>query len=271
MTDYTDNLEATQQAAMPEFYVFTSGSTVERYTTYATDLTFLGQNFAAASIQRGGIVHDTNFGEIKLNITTPITPNMAKYIPNQPIEPVLITIYRSHIDYLAQYEVFFNGVIKHVQFAKKLASAQCVSSNKFLTTKIPTVIYQAFCNHDIYDDGCGVDSFVYRRVCTVTDINNNGADIDIALVSGSSFLAGDFIAGKVNYLTDARLITGHASQLNLELHVPFDSRLTVGAEVHVYPGCDGDPDTCLNVYNNLDNFLGMPYIPSRNPVVWGFK
>ena len=68
--------------------------------------------------------------------------------------------------------------------------------------------------------------------------------------------------------TDARLITQHTGA-NLYLNVAFAS-LSVGDEAVAYPGCNGDPQTCLNTYNNLEHFNGMPYIPSHNPVVWGF-
>lgn len=270
MAEYEDNLQATQQSAMPEFYVFTAGATVERYTTFSRSLNFLGQEFVPASIKRSGISYDTKFGEVRLNITTPITANMAKYIPNTPIEPVEVIVYRSHIDYLAQYEVFFKGKIKTVQFERKQASAQCVSSNKFLTTKIPTIIYQAFCNHDVYDDGCQVDPFAHVRTCNIVAINDNGRNLEVQITAGDSWLDGDMRGGKINFGTDIRFITGHLSAYVLQLHVPFDGRLQVGSQVYVYPGCDGNPETCRDVFNNLDNFLGMPYIPSKNPVVWGF-
>ena len=86
MSDYTDNLEKTQQDAAPEFYTITSGSSIERYTSYSTDLTFLGQTFKAATIKRGKLVRDTNFGVNKIQITVPLSPNIAAYIPNQPID-----------------------------------------------------------------------------------------------------------------------------------------------------------------------------------------
>ena len=38
-----------------------------------------------------------------------------------------------------------------------------------------------------------------------------------------------------------------------------------------YPGYDGSPATCVDKFDNLDNFVGFPYIPSKNPVVWGIK
>lgn len=272
MNDFTDNLEATQQSPIPEFYTFDSAGSIERYTNYSQSLTFLGYTFTAASIARGPIRFDTKFGNIKMVITTPLTPNISKYIANQPIEPIEVVVYRSHIDHLDQYQIFFKGKIKYVSFSKKIASAQCVSSQKFLTAKVPPYIYQSFCNHDIYDDGCGVDSNLYRRTATVVSLPNNGKDIQFSFNDGGGAVAVDYFkGGKVNFDNDIRFVTGHSVADTVNLHIPFDSRLEVGSEIEVYPGCDGDPETCINVYNNLNKFLGMPYIPSQNPVIWGFK
>jgi uncharacterized phage protein (TIGR02218 family) len=270
MTDHTDNLAAAQQKSVPEFYLFTTGSTVERWTSFSRNLTFLGQEWTAASITRGGVKYDQGYSEVRLNITTPITPSLATYIPNQPIEPVRVTIYRSHIDYLAQYSIFFKGQIKHVQFSDNLASAQCVASDKYLNMKLPNFIYQSYCNHDIYDDRCAVDSLSYRRTIQIATITSSTVTFTIA-DGGSPMSIGYLNGGKMNFGTDVRFITGHPSADEIDLHVPFDSRLEVGDEAYVYPGCDGSPTTCINTYGNLANFCGMPYIPSQNPVVWGFK
>jgi len=270
MTEFDDNLEGIEVEPVPEFYVLTTGSTVERYTSYSRSLTFLGNYYAAASITRGNLKQDNNFGITTLTVTSPITPSIAKYVPNQPIEPVNIVVYRSHIDNLDQYEIFFKGEIKYVQLRGRLASAQCEAKNKYMLTKIPNVIYQSGCNHDIYDDGCQVDPFLWRRSATITGIS--GSSLTFSFTDGLSAVAVEyFTGGRINFQNDVRLITGNSVLNTLDLHIPFDSRLSVGSSVYLYPGCDGNPATCNGKYNNLIHFLGMPYIPSTNPVIWGFK
>ena len=272
MSDYTDNLIATQQDVTPEFYVITSGSTVERYTSYSTDLMFLGQTFKTATIKRGKLARDTNFGVNKIQITVPLTPSIAAYIPNQPIEPVTVTIYRSTLSNLSSYIIFFKGKITFVQIKDKMATAQLESRSKILLTKVPQIIYQSFCNHDVFDSMCALDEFVYLRTGVVDTLTDNNATMTIGWTDGKPDPdVGDFQGGRMLLSTDMRLITGHSSANEFQIQIPFDSRLTLGSTVHLYPGCDGSPATCLNRYNNLDNHLGMSYIPSSNPVLWGFK
>lgn len=276
MAEFETNLASEQQRPVPEFYVFNSGGVIERYTSFSRSLTFLGYEFQAATIQRGSLKFDAKLNVVKINIATPMTPNMTKYIANTPVEPVLVTIYRSHLDYLDQYEIFFKGKVKNVQFKNKIASAQCESKNSILAAKIPQIIYQSFCNHDIYDSGCLLSEVSYKRKATVVSFADNGATITYTFTDGGGTPADDYFkTGRLVFGSDERLITagpgGSLGANDVQIHVPFSSDLTAGSEINLYPGCDGSPSTCLNTYNNLIHFLGMPYIPSRNPVVWGFK
>jgi len=272
MSDYTDNLLKTQQDVVPEFYVITSGSSVERYTSYATDLIFLGQTFKTASIKRGKLVRDTKFGVVKLSVTVPLTPNIAAYIPNQPIEPVTVTVYRSTIANLGSYAIFFKGKIAFVQIKNKMAQASLESKSKILLRKIPSIIYQSFCNHDVFNSGCALDEFVHLRTGVVATLSDNNATVEVTWTDGKGEPGiGDFQGGRMILDTDMRLITGHSVTDTFQIQIPFDARLQVGSALNLYPGCDGSPETCFNRYNNLIHFLGMSYIPSDNPVMWGFK
>ncbi len=89
--------------------------------------------------------------------------------------------------------------------------------------------------------------------------------------SGSTPGDAYFMAGKLNFGSDIRLITGNVPYNVLSLHVPMSGDFGVGSEFTISPGCDGHPNTCKLKYNNLLNFNGMPYIPSNNPVIWGFR
>ena len=101
----------------------------------------------------------------------------------------------------------------------------------------------------------------------------------LTVVSGTSLAAtiwttkpdGWFNGGYVEIGGDKRLIIKHIGA-NLKIHAPFDNRATPGASADAYPGCDKNPATCKAKFSNFDaHFLGMPYIPTRNPVIQGFK
>ena len=125
-------------------------------------------------------------------------------------------------------------------------------------------IYQASCNHHIFDSGCGIDYFLWKVDATILQVNGTVLTSDQLLGFGTDY----FVGGEVNYYGDARLITAYSGN-TITLHVPFDSRVTVGTVVEVFPNCGGDPQKCRDVFNNFDHFLGCPYIPDKNPAVWG--
>jgi uncharacterized phage protein (TIGR02218 family) len=263
---YATEIAEQEQEAMPEFYEITSGGNVWYYTTYVEGLVFRGVAHEAASVRRSGFTQDTEFGKVELNLQAPVTDVFALYIANLPIEPTQVTIYRAIKSDLSDYVTLFSGTLKSVTIKDRVAMAKCEARSSLLSSRLPTVIYQSYCNHDVFDDGCELPILTWRVVATITDIT--GYTITSATFGG--YADDYFTGGRVQHGSDFRLVTDHVGNV-LNLQLPFDARLEVGEDVTVMPGCDGSPATCKNKFNNLLNFLGFPYIPSSNPVIWGFR
>lgn len=262
------NKTATQQSTMPELYAFLTGSTWSRYTSYTEDITFGGDIYKAAPIKRSGISYDTNFGNVVLNITAPLLDSLNAHIANQPIETVHVTVYRALYSDLTDWEVFFQGSVRYVTIENKVARATVEASSEILRSKVPTIIFQSECNWDLADNDCALEYDNLKIDVPIVSISSLEYE-----VSGISGYADDYFTGGVmTYGTDMRLITLSVQSTQiLTLQVPFDTRVAVGTTVEILPGCDGSPDTCQTKFNNFTHFLGMPYIPTTNPVMWGFK
>jgi len=235
---YETNRTATQQESTPELFELQTGNTYERYTSYRTDVTFQGFTYTAASISRGNISTDVEFGTIKVRVKSIITPTLAQYIANQPTEPTSLTIYRMLTSDATEYVVVFTGQIQSVAFSGNQAEAVCQRKDKYLSKRLPDIVYQSFCNHDVYDDDCGLNSGLWVVSATLTS------------VSGSTLVSPDFAATGSGYLTngwiqagtDMRLVTAHTGD-TVTIQIPFDARVYAGITVDAYPGCDGDPST----------------------------
>lgn len=263
---YDSEITKPQTDALPEFFEITAGIQVERLTSYADPLSFQGYSWTPATIARANLKSDTKFGAISCTVSAILTENIAKYISNQPIEPVRIKIYKALYSDLTDYVVLFNGTIKSVSIEGRMASCYCESKSKILDVVQPKIINQSFCNHDIYDDGCAVDPLTYRVAAVISSVSGD------SLISGAFALysSGYFNGGWIEYQQDLRFVLNHVGS-TVTLHIPFDSKVSAGISVYAYPGCDGNPSTCKTRFNNFTHFLGMPYIPSHNPVAWGFK
>jgi hypothetical protein len=82
------------------------------------------------------------------------------------------------------------------------------------------------------------DDYWKYGVLTFTSGNNNGFSREVK----------DFSSGEIT----------------LFLPMPYD--IEAGDTYYIYPGCDKDPDTCKNTYDNFINFQGFPHLPGRDEV-----
>jgi uncharacterized phage protein (TIGR02218 family) len=261
---YATNIAAAQQESTPELYEFLLAGEYERFTSFAQAVTFLGHEFTPRSIRRSGWNYDTEFGAVSLSITAPITETFRRYIVNMPVEPVKVTIYRALSSDMASFVTIFNGYIRTVSIRDNMAQAECESRSKVLRAKIPRIVYQAYCNHNVFDAGCTLNDETWRVAATISNVSGS----TIVSASFAGYPAQWFRGGFVQLDLDYRLITDHTAD-TLSLQLPFDDRMAVGTAVYAYPGCDGNPATCRDKFDNLEHYLGMAYIPSSNPVVWG--
>lgn len=267
---YTTNLGASQQESTPEMYIITSGSTTKRYTSYPSDVTFLGNLYSAVSIKRTGISQSMELGSATITVSTLLDGDIfKKYINNQPIEPTRIEVYSAITSDLSSYVVVFKGQVKYVTIDNNQVNAKCEARSDALDTRIPRFIYQSYCNNDIFDSGCGLNEATYKVAGTVSSVSGHTI-VSSAWGNAAGYEDDYFKGGRVVYGTDMRLVVDHTNE-TLTLQIPFGSEVAAGVAVNAYPGCDGSPQTCKNKFNNLiAGHMGMSYIPSRNPVIFGF-
>lgn len=262
---YDTNLEQTQMESMPELFHFWSGDRNEYVTSWKTSLYFRGQNYLPRPVERGEITFDAQFGPVKLTVSAPLIDNFIAYLSTNPIEPTRMKLYRAITSDLTDYVVLFTGSMRRIGIQERMAKAEFESKARQLRVRLPKILYQAYCNWDVFDQGCGIS--IYDWIVNTSVTVNQSELISNAF---SAYDDGYFTAGRVIYGSDERWILGHTGD-TITLQVPFDSRVQTGTVVGVLPGCDGSPDTCKDKFDNFDNYLGCPYIPSDNPCLYGFK
>jgi hypothetical protein len=254
-----------------ELFVIDSGDSKSLYTTGREKVEFPGQVFVPAPIKRSDFSQDSAMSATTLTISAPPTEELTRYLPNYPIRPTTVTISRLFEGEDVAYELFF-GRITSVSLDDNVATAECRSGSAILDAEVPRLVYSAMCQNDLFDAGCGLISAHYLTTAAVTV----GSDGSLSATEFGAKPAGWFTGGYVVAGSDMRMIVLHSGD-TLYLQVPFDASLVHDTTVvQAYPGCDGTPQTCKNKFNNVrpgsgKGFLGMPYIPESNPVLWGFK
>lgn len=263
---FETNLTLKQMTAVPELYEFSYAGNYDRYTSFPEEITFLGFTWKRGTIKRTGFTVDTEFGKISMTIQAPILPTLQTYIGNYPVEVTSVTVYRALYSDLTDYRILFTGEVQNVSFKDNVAQAVCEMQSHQLRQMIPNIVHQAYCNHQVFDDECELDWSSWRAAATISGITSDKYTSPTFGLQSSGY----YIGGQLIKDNDARYIIDHIGN-DVWLHVPFDTRVSVGTTVWAIPGCDGAPATCQNKFNNWGNFLAMPYIPSSNPVLWGFK
>lgn len=260
------NLSSSELGEYAEIYSFDDGESVSRYTTYQSPITYNGYEYKPTHIKRGSITRNTVFEQVTCSITAPLEEKLTKYLSNYPVMPTKVTIIRGLVSsFTDQNLIIFTGDIKGVQVEGVYATAECTSLGSILDSTYPKDIHSSFCQNSLFDDKCRLSASDYMINFTVQSLTAKGGLVSSDIGANGPLYTG----GYVLYLKDFRWITlGETNTFNL--HVPFDAAVGPGVVLRAYQGCSKSAIDCKNKFNNIGNFNGCPYIPSDNPVLWGF-
>jgi uncharacterized phage protein (TIGR02218 family) len=258
-----------EQRLSAELYLFTVPGSEWRWTSYETDLVVSGATYTHKPIKRSEF--SVAQKEVaKVRISAPVVDPFTRYIANTPVMPVSVAIKKYYLDDLSDSRLLFSGKIRNVTAKDNVAEAECLSKEYQLQRVIPRVLYQSFCNRELFDERCGKAEVDYEHQAKVNVVGSSIISVEgLGSQLFSIHADGYFKGGYVVFEGDIRYVIKHEGD-NLTLQVPF-SELQSGDIVSAYPGCDKSPETCSTKFNNLANFLGMPYIPSKSPIIYSIR
>lgn len=129
-------------------------------------------------------------------------------------------------------------------------------------------LYAPSCNVEFGSKWCGKNANDYTFSATVTSITSPRV-FTIDLVKADAF----FDYGKITVTSGQAVgmvgdIRSHSSNtITLWINLPI--ALSVGDTLTLVQGCDKRMVTCKDVFNNVINFQGFPYIPGTDKIVAG--
>lgn len=258
---YNSQERSYQGGAPVELYLFARGLQVWRYTSTDSDITFDGNSWESAVIQRSNIETTPEQSRNALTITCPRDLPIADLFRVAPPSDVIsLTVYRYHRGD-GDSAVIWMGRVLNVQWQGAEARMSCEPvSLSFGRTGLRR-LYQTACPHVLYGTACGVDKAGQAHEAEVTAISGAELTVDSLL---SKPYAGGFVELEAGSGNLERRFIRSFSGLVLTLAQPFQG-IEVGDTVTVYPGCDHTMATCNDEYSNLANYGGMPFIPRKNP------
>lgn len=254
-------------------YEFTINGVVTRYCNYGVNVSANAVTWTAENISDDGVeaALEVIGSPITIRIRTGNNSHLAiKWIDRLNMQNADVKIYESDADSLSfdAAAPVYSGRIEKVNYETEgLVLLECSSIFRFAEKRVPAIQIQRTCNHRTYDANCGLVEATFTTTGTISAISASPAYVEATAFGTKVTATGDanwFALGKVTVGTEVRLCTGTNGANRLYLNFPFKNAI-VGNTVAATAGDNKRVGTCNSKFNNLPNFLGWPYVPSRNP------
>lgn len=244
-----------------ELYQFVTNAGTYRYTSRSEDVTAGGQVYTAVAIGRGSTSASDDLNRAAVTVRT---ANDLIYVTDALTSGYYgtLTIYAWDGDAEA-YEMTWNGPV--VSISLQGAESQITSEHilSYLRRDGLFARFQVLCRHALYGTACGLDAASFNIPGTVTVINGAAVTATGLDAVADSWLVAGRLVGPSG---ESRMIAAHTGE-TVTLLTPMAS-LIVGDTVTAYYGCDRTLATCRDVFTNIDNFGGFPWLPRRHAGEW---
>ena len=262
--EYIAKEEADQRKPVELYHIWRDGGEHWRYTDGDVSVIFDGDTYTPATLTRSSTKYDSQLEVTKLTVDAAYVESpVLEFIAINPVEILWISVSKLFRDQdPLEANVIFIGQIKDISFKGVTASITCVGFEHFLKHIVPKWRYQLTCNHVVFDSKCTLTEASYKTTATVILTSAN------TILTSDTFASeedGYFTGGKAVFGDEARTIVDHVGSAITIMYKMKE--LEDNDSVDVYPGCDGNVETCRDKFNNIINFLGFPFIPEENPAM----
>lgn len=249
-----------------ELYTFVIGNGTYTLTSSKEDETFGGITYVATpGLSRGNAAESPLGNARELVVTLPVNHAIVASLIGLPPRKASLTILRFHDATDSAYQVWIGGIEE--------TTTEIGDDEPYARLRVPSMLDLAFdvdmpmlhasrtCQHNLYGPGCQA----VRGGANVSVLAVSGVLVTLAIGDPDGFLDGGEIV-RIND-NEARTIVEQIGNV-VRVDVPFPT-LAIGETVNIVPGCDGQPTTCRDKFNNMVNFGGHPLLPEANPATAG--
>jgi uncharacterized phage protein (TIGR02218 family) len=265
--------------ALPAYaylYVFSipypGGTQTWRYTSFERNLSDGTNTYTATTIENDDITETATIERQSVTISARTIQPLSLMIPFTLEWPLMVDIYEADVsgNSATHLRELFSGEISECNSEGPFLSVTAKSLSSVFDRQTPRRLYQAGCNWNLFEPGCGLSSDAWKFTGTITGYDPVSMTFTVASVS-PAIPADHFFAGGYLYFGSVyRMITDSVGA-TVTIASPLLSTPSVGSQIYFYPGCNGDYSTCKNKFNNASRFGGFPFIPVGNPSMINVK
>ena len=259
---YNSYETSSESGAVIELYEFVQGLQKFNYSSFDETIVFNSQVYKPFSAKRNSIKQTNDIFKDSLSISFPRGDEFAsQFLGFAPEDITTLTIRRGHYgDSANEFIAYWKGRIVGAKTSGNEITIDCESV--FTSIKRPGLRarFEYSCRRAIYTSGCNVNRELYKHTGLITLINGSNITVQGASLQGAGYYTGGLLivpSGASRFITNQ---TGDV--ISISRPIPG---LVGSVDVDIYPGCDHLKETCLSKFDNLNNFGGFPWIPSRNP------
>ena len=267
-----------------ELYVFQRGTEFWRYTDGRSAVTVNGLAYQPGAITRSAQTDSQEESQSTVTVTLhhalPVVAGMLTGPPGY--RPATLAIFRYQAG-ATDKALVARGRISGARWRGATVEVTLLQTASLLQQPVPRLTYLPTCNHVVYDAYCQKNPLDFTYGGNVTSIlargdpagSPDGPSVLVDLGGPDVFAQpGFFTAGYFSRTipaSDPRFIIAHTVVSSFALIVSmsdFPPDMTLGS-MEFTAGCDGSIGTCQTKFDNLANFLGFPYMPTKNPFTQG--
>lgn len=255
-----------------ELYDFAIASDTYYFTSSEESVTVGINEYLPIEVSRSDISIGPDERAQIINVTLPaFHPFVRKYIAMAPGSRSTMSLWKLHRYDTPTPEriLMWKGVVRSVAFTEQgiKAVVGIMPLTGALGRAFPRFTYQGLCNHALYDTGCKVAEASFTYTANITAISGDQYTVPGLIVKGAGWAVAGFMTDQANI--DYRMIIAQSSDV-VRLLLPFDTDVVdVGTSVDVLAGCDHSLATCKTKFNNVINYGGFKFVPTKNPFATG--
>lgn len=256
-----------------ELYEISAGGETYRFSSSEDDYVFGSETYLGSSVHRTNIGVGQDQRTQLINFELPSThPFVQRYVLIVPGQRATLSVFRFHrLDTPGLERVLtFKGIVRSVAFTRQGNSAQVavMPLTGGLSRQIPRFTYQAPCNHVLFDARCKVPLDATNGYTgLVSAVSGSTVSVNGLSAKGAGWAIGGYITNATT--DDYRLIIGQTGDV-ITLLVPFPLSMAVlGENFTVTAGCDHSIATCKTKFDNVINYGGFAFVPTKNPFETG--
>lgn len=265
-----DSFETSADSGQPiECFEITAGAQVFRYTSAPDSQTIGANTYTPKAISRETRVDGPDNRKRDFRFRLPTTDAVSQlYVGDLPGIRTRVKLFRFHRNDTPTPEVVqeFDGFVNGVSWedANKTTVFTCRVALATAVRQVPPRTYQKPCNHVLYESNtCKVDDTDPAFQASGVSVSGQSGSV-LTVVGLGAYASGWFTGGYVEVVgsNEYRMILNDDGAGNLTLLVPFANAPTT---VNVYAGCDHSIATCKTKFDNVVNYGGFAFVPTKNP------